>query len=199
METWQIFMDNADIWIHLHGGRMGLLVERRLPPRNILGGSFHRKPFESAALLVYCASSFVALLGVYTSQPLSATQIGISSDFSFNFVALANASELFGRWAAGCICDSIGLINVMAPFTVSAGIQHTPGPTPKRKNPWSQYGALRFRLGSPPPSGRETNTSVNAEEKMAPYHKAGKSLECCPSTLNSVLKRGERSSRMNGR
>ncbi|KAH6903018.1 hypothetical protein BKA70DRAFT_1404345 [Coprinopsis sp. MPI-PUGE-AT-0042] len=112
METWQIFMDNADVWTHLHRGRLGLLIKRRLPPRNVPGGSFHRKLFKSAAFLVNYTPCFFAFLGVHPSQ----------SVFSFNYVALANPSPLFGRWAAGYICDSAGLINAITPFTALAAI-----------------------------------------------------------------------------
>lgn len=39
---------------------------------------------------------------------MSATRIGIPSDFAFYFVAIGNASSLFGRFAAGRLSDIIG-------------------------------------------------------------------------------------------
>ncbi|KAH6902765.1 hypothetical protein BKA70DRAFT_1567296 [Coprinopsis sp. MPI-PUGE-AT-0042] len=119
----KICMDNADVWIHLHRVSLGsatLLIKRRLPPRNVPGGLFGRKLLKSTAFLVNYASRFFAFLNVYTSQSVSATQIGISGDLLFNFVALANQSSLFGRWAAGVL--SVDLINAITPFTASAAI-----------------------------------------------------------------------------
>ncbi|EAU80704.2 monocarboxylate permease [Coprinopsis cinerea okayama7 len=126
-------------------GTMGLanvLLRRRLPPRNVPGGLFNWAVFKSAAFSVYCVSGLVTYLGVYTSRlnrsspmhstltsiivltyvSVSATRIGISNDFSFYFVAIANASSLFGRYTAGYLCDIIGPMNVMIPFTAAAGI-----------------------------------------------------------------------------
>lgn len=79
---------------------------------------------------------------VLTYVTVSAARIGVDSDFAFYFVAIANASSMFGRYAAGYICDSIGEwpslkftrvrqlnasplpgpMNVMIPFTAAAGI-----------------------------------------------------------------------------
>ncbi|KAH6902968.1 hypothetical protein BKA70DRAFT_1302622 [Coprinopsis sp. MPI-PUGE-AT-0042] len=64
-------MDNADVWIHLHGVSLGsatLLIKRRLPPRNVPGGLFGRERLKSTAFLVNYASCFVAFLNVYPSQ-----------------------------------------------------------------------------------------------------------------------------------
>jgi MFS family permease len=81
--------------------------------------------FKSATYSIYCASAFFTFLGIYsvlTYVGVSATAIGISSSFSFYFIAIANASSLFGRYAAGSFCDRVGAMNVMIPFTASAAI-----------------------------------------------------------------------------
>ncbi|KAF8147570.1 MFS general substrate transporter [Crassisporium funariophilum] len=106
-------------------GVSNIMLKRRLPPRRVAGGLFNFGAFRSAPYSVYCASAFVNFLGVYTVLTyvgVSATAIGISSDFSFYFVAFANASSLFGRYVAGNLCDGLGAMNVMIPFTAFAGI-----------------------------------------------------------------------------
>lgn len=45
---------------------------------------------------------------VLTYVGVSATDIGISSNFAFYFIAIANASSIFGRYTAGSIADRIG-------------------------------------------------------------------------------------------
>ena len=77
---------------------------------------------------MYCASSFVTFLGIYTREDhvlryilssliqvavltyvgVSATSLGISSEFSFYFIAIANASSFFGRYTAGNLADRLG-------------------------------------------------------------------------------------------
>ncbi|CAA7271138.1 unnamed protein product [Cyclocybe aegerita] len=106
-------------------GVSNLLLERRLPPRHVEGGLLNLRAFRSAAYSVYCASAFVTFLGVYTVLTyvgVSATAIGISTDFAFYFVAIANAASLVGRYCAGLVCDRVGAMNVMIPFTAGAGI-----------------------------------------------------------------------------
>ncbi|KAH9484578.1 Aspyridones efflux protein apdF [Psilocybe cubensis] len=126
-------------------GMSNLLLKRRLPPKKVAGGLLNLAAFKSAPYSVYCASAFVTFLGIYTGEfnrsllcsrliliptvltyvGVSATDIGISSDFAFYFIAIANASSLFGRYVAGNLCDKLvvlGAMNVMIPFTVSAGI-----------------------------------------------------------------------------
>ncbi|KIM36456.1 hypothetical protein M413DRAFT_78221 [Hebeloma cylindrosporum] len=106
-------------------GASNLLIKRRLPPRRVEGGLLNLRAFKSAPYSVYCASSFVTFLGIYTLLTyvgVSATSIGISSEFSFYFVAIANASSFFGRYTAGNLCDRLGPMNVMIPFTAVSGI-----------------------------------------------------------------------------
>ena len=109
-------------------------MKRRLPPRRVAGGLFNFRAFKSAAYSTYCASAFVVFLGLYTGEyfffffwvcsrnpeyvipvsvvltyaDVSATSIGISQEFSYYFISFINASSLFGRFAAGSICDRYG-------------------------------------------------------------------------------------------
>ena len=64
----------------------------------------------------YCCSVVLTYVGT------TARTIGISSDFAFYLVAIANASSMFGRFCAGILSDQIGPLNVMIPFTSVAGI-----------------------------------------------------------------------------
>lgn len=43
-----------------------------------------------------------------TYVAVSAIEIGVNSDFAFYFIAIANASSLFGRYAAGRVADITG-------------------------------------------------------------------------------------------
>ncbi|KAF9001750.1 MFS general substrate transporter [Cyathus striatus] len=106
-------------------GLANIIMKRRLPPKHVSGGLLNLKAFKSAAYTTYCLSSFVTFLGLYTVLTyvgVSATSIGISNDFSFYFIAIGNASSLFGRYTGGLLCDRIGPMNVMIPFTAAAGI-----------------------------------------------------------------------------
>jgi MCP family monocarboxylic acid transporter-like MFS transporter 10 len=51
-----------------------------------------------------------------------ATQNGISESTAYNLVSLANASSLIGRLVTGLLADQYGALNIMAPFTLLAGI-----------------------------------------------------------------------------
>lgn len=57
-----------------------------------------------------------------TYLPVSATAVGMSNNFSFYFLAIANAASALGRLSAGFLADQIGPLNVMIPFTGVAGI-----------------------------------------------------------------------------
>jgi MCP family monocarboxylic acid transporter-like MFS transporter 10 len=92
-------------------GFANLTMTRRLPPKNVKGGLLNLKAFKSAAYSVYCLSGFVAFLGLYTVLTyidVSAVTVGISPDFSFYLVAIANGCSLFGRLAGGIGSDKIG-------------------------------------------------------------------------------------------
>lgn len=99
--------------------------------------------FKSLPYTLYCTSTFIMFLGLYTrtSSPstlfvlhltrslavltyvdVSAVQIGISEDFSFYLVSIANAASGLGRYAAGLTADRIGSLNTMIPFTIIAAV-----------------------------------------------------------------------------
>ncbi|KAF8227102.1 MFS general substrate transporter [Tricholoma matsutake] len=102
-----------------------LLLRRRLPPTNAPGGLLNLRAFKSAAFTMYCISAFVVFLGLYTLLTyvnVSASLLPNTGALSFYLVAIANASSILGRYAAGLISDRVGSINVMIPFTSVAGI-----------------------------------------------------------------------------
>ena len=53
---------------------------------------------------------------VLTYVDVSAASIGISSSFSFYFVAIANAGSLLGRYVAGYMSDRLGKTKLFVPF-----------------------------------------------------------------------------------
>jgi MCP family monocarboxylic acid transporter-like MFS transporter 10 len=59
---------------------------------------------------------------VLTYVATYATQRGISDNMAFYLVSIANASSLIGRLLTGIVADKYGALNVMTPFTLSAGI-----------------------------------------------------------------------------
>jgi len=84
-------------------------------------------------------------MAVLTYITVSAMDTGVSPSVAFYFVAIANAASLFGRYAAGLLCDRLGkatrrllsaefyltyllpstllgAMNVMIPFTGVAGL-----------------------------------------------------------------------------
>ena len=70
---------------------------------------------------------------VLTYVGTTAKMIGMSSDFAFYLVAIANASSMFGRFCAGFLSDKIGPLNVMIPFTSVAGLLTYAWPFTKNK------------------------------------------------------------------
>ncbi|KAI6162596.1 MFS general substrate transporter [Pisolithus thermaeus] len=106
-------------------GIANLALDRRLPPVNARGGLFNLSAFRNPAYTIYCISGITCFLGLYTALtylPVSATAVGVSSNFSFYLVAIANAGSGFGRLSAGLLADRIGPLNVMIPFTGLAAI-----------------------------------------------------------------------------
>ncbi|KAJ7117706.1 MFS general substrate transporter [Mycena epipterygia] len=104
-------------------GFANLTLARRLPPKNVEGGLLNLKAFKSAPYTVYCCSGFVAFLGLYTVLTyidVSAVSAGVSPEFSFYLISIANGSSLFGRLAGGIGSDRFGPLNVLIPMTVIA-------------------------------------------------------------------------------
>ncbi|KAF7315071.1 MFS domain-containing protein [Mycena indigotica] len=106
-------------------GTANLLVRRRLPPRPMPGGLLNPAAFKSIPYTVYCFAGVVAFLGLYTVLTyidVSATSVGVSSDFSFYLVSIANSASLFGRLSSGLATDRFGVINVLAPMSGVAAV-----------------------------------------------------------------------------
>lgn len=106
-------------------GTANIFLKRRLPPVDVRGGLFNFKAFRNKAYSTYCVSGIVILLGLYTELiyiSVSAVEIGVSKDFSFYIIAIANAASAFGRVSSGLLGDKIGVLNTMAIFTAVAGI-----------------------------------------------------------------------------
>nr|GAT51720.1 predicted protein [Mycena chlorophos] len=104
-------------------GFANLTLARRLPPKNVSGGLFNPRAFLNPAYTVYCINGFVAFLGLYTLLTyvdLSAVAVGVSPNFSFYLVAIANGSSLLGRIGGGLAADRFGALNVLAPMTLIA-------------------------------------------------------------------------------
>ncbi|KAL0576986.1 hypothetical protein V5O48_004996 [Marasmius crinis-equi] len=102
-----------------------LILARRLPPKNIKGGLFNLAAFKFLPYTIWCASSFVTLLGLYTALTyidVAAIEAGISRDFSFYLVSIANASSTLGRASTALLSDRIGPVNWIAPTTIIGGI-----------------------------------------------------------------------------
>lgn len=101
------------------------LIRPRLEPRKATGRLVNFGQFKNLAFTVYTTASVVTFLGLYTVLTYIATyatQRGISQSMAYNLVSIANASSLVGRLATGLLGDRIGPLNIMTPFTLSAGI-----------------------------------------------------------------------------
>ncbi|KAG1741424.1 MFS general substrate transporter [Suillus paluster] len=106
-------------------GVSNTLLKRRLPPANVRGGLFNLEVFRNTAYSIFCISGIMVFLGLYTELTyisVSAVAMGVSKDYSFYILAIANASSIFGRLTAGLIGDKVGALNTMAAFTAVAGI-----------------------------------------------------------------------------
>ncbi|KAG2019622.1 monocarboxylate permease [Coprinopsis cinerea AmutBmut pab1-1] len=106
-------------------GSASILVSRRLPPKKMPGGIFNLAVFKNKTFSVYCGSTLVIFLGIYTVLTyidIGATRAGISPEFSFYLVSIANASAAPTRVAIGLLADRFGAVNVIVPFTLSAAI-----------------------------------------------------------------------------
>ncbi|KAI0807869.1 MFS general substrate transporter [Fomes fomentarius] len=100
-------------------------VARRLPPRRRTGPFIDFSVFKSVPFTLYSLSSFLCFLGIYTVLTyidVSAASEGISENFSFYLVSIANACSAVGRVVGGIVADRTGPINVMLPATLLAGI-----------------------------------------------------------------------------
>ncbi|KAG1787916.1 MFS general substrate transporter [Suillus plorans] len=106
-------------------GMANIFLKRRLPPTKVRGGLFNLKTFRNKAYSIYCVSGIMILLGLYTELTyisVSAETIGVSKDFSFYIIAIANAASAFGRLSSGLLGDKIGALNTMVIYTAITGI-----------------------------------------------------------------------------
>ncbi|KAG2106781.1 MFS general substrate transporter [Suillus discolor] len=106
-------------------GMANIFLKRRLPPTKVRGGLFNLKAFRNKAYSTYCVSGIMILLGLYTELTyisVSAVTIGVSKDFSFYIIAIANAASAFGRLSSGLLGDKIGALNTMVIYTAITGI-----------------------------------------------------------------------------
>ncbi|KAH9981764.1 MFS general substrate transporter [Russula compacta] len=102
-------------------GITNLTLRRRLPPIVVSGGLFNLKQFKSPAYSTYTASSFVAFL-VLIFIDANAPSQGVPDHLSSYLVSIANAGSAIGRLSGGILADRIGVMNVMTPATLLAGI-----------------------------------------------------------------------------
>ncbi|KAG1890889.1 MFS general substrate transporter [Suillus subluteus] len=106
-------------------GTANILLKRRLPPVNVHGGLFNLKAFRNTAYVIYCIAGILAFLGLYTELTyisVSAVEIGVSENFAFYIIAIANGASTFGRLSSGLMGDKIGALNTMVIFTAMSGI-----------------------------------------------------------------------------
>ncbi|KAH8825933.1 MFS general substrate transporter [Flagelloscypha sp. PMI_526] len=102
-----------------------LTLRRRLPPKNVKGGLINPRAFKNPAYAVYCLAQLTAFLGIYTLLiyiDISATFVGVSPEFSFYLVSIANAAGAFGRVLGGYFADKIGIVNLTIPATTLLAI-----------------------------------------------------------------------------
>ncbi|KAI0707812.1 MFS general substrate transporter [Earliella scabrosa] len=100
-------------------------LKRRLPPKRHSGPFISFAVFKSLPFTLCSFSGFLCFLGIYTVLTfidVSAMSEGISADFSFYLLAIANACSAVGRVVGGLAADRTGPLNVMTPATVIAGI-----------------------------------------------------------------------------
>lgn len=105
-------------------GIANIAIDRRLPPVNALGGLFNWTAFRNPVYTVYCIAGIFCFLGLYTVMTYlsaCASQVGVTNEFAFYLVAIANAASAVGRFSAGWLADRVGPLNVTIPFTAVAG------------------------------------------------------------------------------
>ncbi|KAG8925426.1 hypothetical protein FRC02_009691 [Tulasnella sp. 418] len=102
-----------------------LLSKRRLPVVHVSGGLFNLRAFKSAPYTLYVVASCLAYLGLYTQLTyidVFGVLNGISPEYSFYLVAIANAGSLVGRLGSGPICDRFGNLNILIPSNVLTAV-----------------------------------------------------------------------------
>ena len=67
----------------------------------------------------------MALLGLYVPLiylDLSGQAAGLSSNFTFYLISIANCASLIGRLSSGILADRYGALNTLIPTTLIAGL-----------------------------------------------------------------------------
>ncbi|KAK0498269.1 major facilitator superfamily domain-containing protein [Armillaria luteobubalina] len=108
-------------------GIANLTMKRRLPPVNSPGGILNLRAFKSAPYAIWCLSTFVAFLGLYTVLiyiSVSATVYGVSPDLAFYLVSIANASSGIGRIVSGICVDRLGALKLFRAYDDHCGSSH---------------------------------------------------------------------------
>ncbi|KAJ7712357.1 MFS general substrate transporter [Mycena metata] len=102
-----------------------MCIARRLSPVKAPGGLLGLHAFRrSSALSVFAVCTFVTFLGLFAMSTYissSAIAFGISPEFAFYLVAIANFSGGVGRVSSGLLGDRFGPMNIMIIMTVIAG------------------------------------------------------------------------------
>lgn len=102
-----------------------LTVDRRLPSKKKSGPFFSLDAFKFVPYTLYSISALINWLGLYTVLTyidVSAAHVGVSENFSFYLLPIANSGSAFGRITGGILADRIGQLNVMIPATLIAGV-----------------------------------------------------------------------------
>jgi len=106
-------------------GFANLVLERRLPPTNVSGGLMNIRQFKNVAYSLYTAAGFISFLGLYTLLTYidaSAPSQGVSSNLVPYMVAIANTGSALGRLMTGMLGDRYGILNIMVPSNILAGL-----------------------------------------------------------------------------
>ncbi|KAG2349996.1 MFS general substrate transporter [Suillus weaverae] len=133
-------------------GTANIFLKRQLPPVNVRGGLFNLKAFRNKTYSTYCVSGIMIMLGFYTELTylsVSAVAIGVSKDFSFYMIAIANAASVLGRMPCGLLADKFGALNTMAVFTAVTGITTIAWPFAKDESQLIAIAAVHgFSIGA---------------------------------------------------
>ncbi|KAJ7879155.1 major facilitator superfamily domain-containing protein [Mycena leptocephala] len=102
-----------------------LCIARRLHPVKAPGGLLGLHAFRGPAFSVFAVCAFLVLLGLFTMLTYissSAIAFGISPNFAFYLVAIANFSAGVGRVVSGILGDHFGAMNIMTAMTALTGV-----------------------------------------------------------------------------
>jgi len=98
-----------------------LTLKRRIEPPAHTGPFFSWHDFKKPAFNMFILGGFLNFLGLYTLLTyidVSAISVGISPEFSFYLLSIANAGSGLGRVSSGLLADKVGALTVTAPLTL---------------------------------------------------------------------------------